>query len=81
MSSSAGGDRLRGKAGLLGCGGPDARLGCAAGKEWAAELGCGAACAEGLLFFFYFYFLFKQANKFRIQTKIGIQTPKNNAPA
>jgi hypothetical protein len=39
----------------------------AAGKEWVAELGCWAA--EGLLFFS-FYFLFKQANKFRIQTKI-----------
>jgi hypothetical protein len=43
----------------------------AAGKEWAAGLGCWAA--EGLLFFFFFfffYFLFKQVNKFRIQTKI-----------
>jgi hypothetical protein len=40
MSSSAGGDRLRGKAGLLGCGGPDAGTGCAAEKEkvgWAAS--------------------------------------------
>jgi hypothetical protein len=46
--------------------------GCAAaGKEWATGLGCWAA--EGLLFFFFFlffYFLFKQANKFRIQTNI-----------